>query len=64
MRTLLPEAEAEVLDRYGIDSSISCMAIDDYGAAIACGTSDGDMYLLNSSDLDELATEKHNGLLF
>ena len=50
MRTLLPEAEAEVLDRYGIDSSISCMAIDDYGAAIACGTSDGDMYLLNSSD--------------
>ncbi len=50
MRTLLPEAE--VLDRYGIDSSISCMAIDDYGAAIACGcgTSDGDMYLLNSSD--------------
>ena len=60
LRTLLPE----VLDRYGIDSSISCMAIDDYGAAIACGTSDGDMYLLNSSDLDELATEKHNGLLF
>lgn len=54
LRTLLPE----VLDRYGIDSTISCMAIDDYGAAIACGTSDGDMYLLNSSDLDELATEK------
>jgi len=25
LRTLLPE----VLDRYGIDSSISCMAIDD-----------------------------------
>lgn len=53
LRTLLPK----VLDRYGIDSSISCMAIDDYGAAIACGTSDGDMYLLNSSDLDELDRE-------
>ncbi len=53
LRTLLPE----VLDRYGMISSISCMAVDDYGAMIACGTSDGDMYLVNSSDLDELVRE-------
>ena len=44
LRRLLPK----VMDRYGIDSSLSCMAIDEYGAAIACGTSDGDMFLLNS----------------
>ena len=54
LRSLFPK----VKDRYGIDSSLSCMAIDEYGAAIACGTSDGDMFLLNSSDLDELTT--HN----
>ena len=53
LRRLLPK----VLDRYGIDSSLSCMAIDEYGATIACGTSDGDMFLLDSSDLDVLATE-------
>lgn len=63
LRTLLPEPE--FVDRYGIGSTISCMAIDDYGAAIVCGTSDGDMYLLNSADLDELATEIeiHNPLI-
>lgn len=53
LRRLLPK----VLDRYGIDSSLSCMAIDAYGAAIACGTSDGDMFLLNSSDLEELTSQ-------
>jgi len=54
LRRLLPEVQ----DRYGIDSFLSCMAIDEYGAMIACGTSDGDMFLLSSSDLDEVATEK------
>eukprot|EP00984_Skeletonema_dohrnii_P017073 scaffold7696_cov74-Skeletonema_dohrnii-CCMP3373.AAC.3 len=54
LRRLLPK----VHDRYGIDSFLSCMAIDEYGAMIACGTSDGDMFLLSSSDLDEVATEK------
>jgi hypothetical protein len=53
LRRLLPK----VTDRYGIDSSLSCMAIDEYGASIACGTSDGDMFLLNSSYLDELTTQ-------
>eukprot|EP00984_Skeletonema_dohrnii_P025829 scaffold15011_cov89-Skeletonema_dohrnii-CCMP3373.AAC.3 len=54
LRRLLPE----VHDRYGIDSSLSCMAIDEYGVMIACGTGDGDMFLLSSSDLDEAVTEK------
>lgn len=55
LRRLLPK----VTDRYGIDSSLSCMAIDDYGSSIACGTSDGDMFLLNSSDLDSLTTRNN-----
>jgi WD40 repeat protein len=53
LRKLLPT----VMDRYGIDSSLSCMAIDEYGASIVCGTSDGDMFLLNSTDLDGLTTQ-------
>jgi hypothetical protein len=48
---LLRRLSPKVQDMYGIQSSLTCMTIDDYGATIACGTCDGDMFLLNSSDL-------------
>lgn len=51
---LLQRLSPKVQDMYGIRSSLTCMSIDDYGATIACGTSDGDMFILNSSDLGDL----------
>lgn len=34
------------LDVYGLESTVTCMAMDDLGSAIVCGTSDGDIYIL------------------
>jgi len=33
-------------DLYGIESTLSCMAMDELGCSIACGTNDGDIFLL------------------
>ena len=51
LRRLSPKVE----DMYGIQSSVTCMAVDEYGATIVCGTSDGDMFIMNGSDLGGLA---------
>ena len=51
---LLRMLSPKVHDMYGIDSSLTCFAIDECGATIACGTSDGDMFVLNSLDLGDL----------
>lgn len=37
-------------DIYGIKSSLSCMAMDEFGCKIACGTNDGDLYILTPDD--------------
>ncbi|KAL3787263.1 hypothetical protein HJC23_004137 [Cyclotella cryptica] len=34
------------LDVYGLESTLTCMAMDDLGSTIAFGTSDGDIYVL------------------
>ena len=46
LRRLCPK----VHDAYGLQSSITCMTIDGYGETIACGTSDGDIFVCNGSD--------------
>ena len=49
--SLLRRLSPKVNDMYGIQSSITCMTIDEYGETIACGTSDGDIFVFNGSDL-------------
>ena len=39
----------EFTDVYGIESTISCMAMNEFGTSIACGTSDGDIFILGSN---------------
>jgi len=53
---LLRRLSPKVHDVYGIQSSITCVAIDEYGDSIAFGTSDGDIFMLNGSDLGGLAS--------
>jgi hypothetical protein len=48
---LLQRLCPKVHDAYGLQSSITCMTIDGYGETIACGTSDGDIFICNNSDL-------------
>ena len=48
---LLQRLCPKVNDAYGLQSSITCMTIDGYGETIACGTSDGDIFVCNCSDL-------------
>jgi hypothetical protein len=48
---LLQKLCPKVHDAYGLQSSITCMTIDGYGETIACGTSDGDIFVCNCSDL-------------
>ena len=46
---LLQRLCPKVHDAYGLQSSITCMTIDGYGETIACGTSDGDIFVCNCS---------------
>ncbi|KAL7463645.1 hypothetical protein ACHAXS_004003 [Conticribra weissflogii] len=43
---LLRKCSPNIRDAYGIDSTVSCMAMDDFGGSIACGTHDGDMFVI------------------
>jgi hypothetical protein len=47
---LLQRLCPKVHDAYGLQSSITCITIDGYGETIACGTSDGDIFICNNSD--------------
>jgi len=43
---LLRKCNPKLHDVYGIDSTVSCMAMDHSGGSIACGTHDGDIFII------------------
>jgi len=42
----LGRVDPTLTDAYGITSQLSCMAMDKFGSRIACGTYDGDVFIL------------------
>ena len=42
----LGKIKPRLTDAYGIESSLSCMAMDELGSRIACGTADGDIFIV------------------